>query len=53
MTEKVRALVQASEMRYLLKIKGVPMFEEVREIAIHKCFIIKLLLLQIERSQLR
>ena len=54
MTERVRSQMQASEMRFLQKIKGViTMFDKLRNNAILESFNIKSLLLRIERSQLR
>ena len=45
--------MQASEMRFLRKIKGITMLEKHRNTAIHESFDIESLLLRIERSQLR
>ena len=53
MTERVRSLVQASEMRFLQKIEGVTLFNKVCSSEIQKSFKIEPLLLRIERSQLR
>ena len=47
MTEKVRSQVQASEMRFLRKIKGVTQFNKVRSSEIRKPLNIELLLLRI------
>ena len=53
MTKRLRSQVQASEMRFLRKIEGVTLFNKVRSSEIGKSLNIELLLLQIERSQLR
>ena len=53
MTERMRSQVQASEMRFLRKIKGVTLFNEVRSSDIRKSLNIEPLLLRIERPQLR
>ena len=53
MTEKVRSQVQASEMRFLRRIKGVTLFNKVRSSEIRKSLNIKPVLPRIERSQLR
>ena len=53
MTEKMRSQVQASEMRFLRKIEGVPLFNKMRSPKIQKSLNIEPLLLRIERSQLR
>ena len=53
MTERVRSHKQASEMRFLRKIKGVTMFDEVRNTAVQESLDIESLLLRIEKSQLR
>ena len=53
MTERARSQMQASEMRFLRKSKGVMMFDKHRNTAICESFHIESLLLQIERSQLR
>ena len=52
-TERMRSQVQASEMRFLQKIEGVTLFNEVRSSEIRKSLNIEPLLLRIERSQLR
>ena len=52
MTENVRSQTQASEMKFLQKIKGVTMFNKHRNTAICESLDIKSLLLWIERSQL-
>ena len=52
MTERVRSQMQASEMRFLQKIKGATMFDEVRNTAIREPLDFESLLLRIERSQL-
>ena len=53
MTERMRSQVQASEMRFLRRIKGVTLLNKVRSSEIRKSLNIEPLLLQIERSQLR
>ena len=53
MTERVRSQVQAFEMRFVQKIEGVTLFNNVRSSEIQKPLEIELLLLRIERSQLR
>ena len=53
MSEKVQSQMQASEMRFLRKIKGVTMFDKHRNTAICKSLDIDSLFLRIERSQLR
>ena len=53
MAEKVRSQVQASEMRFLRRIKGVTLFNKVRSSEIRKSLNIKPVLPRIERSQLR
>ena len=53
MTERVRSQVQASEMRFLQKIKGVTLFNKVCSSEIRKSLNIEPLHLQLERSQLR
>ena len=53
MTEIMRSQVQASEMRFLRRIKGVTLFNKVRSSEIRKSLNIEPLLLRIERSQLR
>ena len=45
--------MQASEIRFLRKIKGVTTFDKLCNIAIRESFNIESLLLRIERSQLR
>ena len=45
--------MQASEMRFLLRIKGVTLFNKVRSSEIQKSLNIEPLLLRIEKSQLR
>ena len=45
--------MQASEMRFLRKIKGVTTFDKLRNTAIREFLDIESLLLRIERSQLR
>ena len=53
MSERVRSQVQASEMRFLRKIEGVTLFNKVRSFKNQKSLNIELLLLRIERYQLR
>jgi len=53
MTERIRSQVQASERKFLQKIEGVTLFNEVRSSEIRKFLNIELLLLRIERSRLR
>ena len=53
MTENERSQVQASEIRILRKIEGVTLFSTVRSSEIRKSLNIELLLLRIERCQLR
>ena len=53
MTERVRSQVQASEMRFLQKIEGVTLFNEVRSSEIRISLNAKPLLLQTERPQLK
>ena len=53
MTERMRLLVQACKMRFLLRIEGVTLFNKVRSSEIRKSLNIEPLLVQIERSQLR
>ena len=52
-TERVRSQVQASEMRFLRKIKCVTLFNQVRSSEVRKSLNNEPLLLRIERSQLR
>ena len=49
----MRSQVQASEMRFLRRIKGVTLFNKVRSSDIRKSLNIEPLLFRIERSQLR
>ena len=49
----MRSQMQASETRFLQKIKGVAMFGKLRNTAIRESLDIESLLLPIERSQLR
>ena len=53
MTERVRSQMQASDMRFLRKIKGITMFDKLRNSAIRESLDIESLLLRIKRSQLR
>ena len=53
MTERVRSQMQAFEMRFLGKIKGVMMFDKLRNSLIRQSVDIESLLLRIKRSQLR
>ena len=50
MPERVRSKVQASEMTFLQRIKGVTLFNKVRSSEIQKSLNIEPLLLRIERS---
>ena len=52
-TEKVRSHVQASEMRFLRRVRGVTMLDKVRSSEIRKSLNVDPLLLRIEKSQLR
>ena len=49
-TEKMQSQMQASKMSHLRKIKGVKMFDKVRNTAIRESLNIESLLLRIERS---
>ena len=49
----MQSQVQASEMRFLQKIKGVTTFDKHRNTVIRESLDIQSLLLRIERSQLR
>ena len=49
----MRSQMQASEMRFLQKIKGVTMFGKLRNTAIRESLDVDSLLLPIERSPLR
>ena len=51
--ERMRSQMQAFKMRFLQKIKGVTMFDKLRNTAIRESLNIESLLLLIERSQLR
>ena len=53
MTERVRSQVQASEMRFLRRIEGVTLPDNVLSSEIQKSLNIEQLLLRIEKSQLR
>ena len=53
MNERVRSQMQASEMRFLRKIKGVTMPDKLSDAAIRESLNIESLLLQIDGSQLR
>ena len=53
MTERMRSRVQASEMRFLRRIKGVTLLDKVCNSEIHNSLNVESLLLRIERSQLR
>ena len=53
MTDRVRSQVQASDMRFLRRIKGITLFNMVRSSEIRKSLNIEPLVLQLERSQLR
>ena len=48
MTERMRSQMQASEMRFLRKIKGVTMLDKLRNTAVRESFNIESLLLRIE-----
>ena len=52
-TERVRSLIQASEMRFLRKIEGVTLLYKKRSSDIRKYLNFEPLRLRIERSQLR
>ena len=53
MNEKVRSRVQAAEMRFLQRIKGLTFLDKVKSADIRESLYIESLLLQLERSQLR
>ena len=53
MTERVRSQVQAAEMKFLRRVHGVTLLDQVRSSTIRKSLDIEPLLLRIERSQLR
>ena len=53
MTEKMRSQMQASETKFLQKIKGVSIFDKHCNTAIREFLDIESLLLQIKRSQLQ
>ena len=53
MTQRVRSQMQASEIRFLRKIKGFTMLDELRNTEIRESLDIESSLLRIERSQLR
>ena len=52
MTERVRLRVQASEMKFLRKIEKVALFNKVHSFEIRKSFIVELLFIRAEKSQL-
>ena len=52
-TERVQSQVQASEMRFLRRIEGVTLFNNVRNSKVRNFLDIEPLLVRIERSQLR
>ena len=52
-TKSMRLLVQASEMRFLRRIKRVTLFNKVRSSEVRKSLNIEPLLFRFERSQLR
>jgi len=52
-TERIQSQLQAYEMRFLQKIKGVTLFNKVSSSEIRKSLNIELLLLQIERPLLK
>ena len=53
MTYWIRSRVQASEMRFLRRIKGVTLLDKVCNSEIHNSLNVESLLLRIERSQLK
>ena len=53
MTEKTRSQIQATEMRFLRRIKGVTLLDKVPNSKIQESLNVESLLLRIERSQLR
>ena len=53
MTEKVRSQVQAAEMGFLQKVRGLSLLDKVKSSNIRQSLNIEPLLLRIERSQLR
>ena len=53
MTERVRSRVQAFEMRFLRRIKGITLYNKVRSSGIRKSLNIDMLLLRIEIPHLR
>ena len=52
MIEKTRSQVQAAEMGFLRKIRGLSLLDKVKSADIRQSLNIKLLLLRIERSRL-
>ena len=50
MTERVRSQMQASEMRFLRKIKGVTMFDKVPNTVIREFLDIESLLLRMKKD---
>ena len=53
MTERMRSRVQASEMRFLRRIKGVTLLDKIYNSENPNSLNVESLLLRIERSQLR
>ena len=53
MNEKVRSRIQAAEMEFLRKIRGLTLLDKVKSADIRKSLNIESLLLRLERSQLR
>ena len=53
MNKKVRSRVQAAEMGFLRRISGLTLLNEVKRAHIRESLNIELLLLRLERSQLR
>jgi len=53
MIERIRSQVEASEMKFLLRIVGVMLFHKVCSFKIRKSLNIEPILLRIERSEVR
>ena len=53
MKERVRSRVQAAEMGFLRRISGLTLLDKVKSADIRESLNIELLLLRLERSQLR
>ena len=53
MNEKVRSRVQAAEMGFLRRISGLTLLDKVKSVDIRESLNIELLILRLERSQLR